>query len=72
MKFYFQYDRDRKQAKVVIDGDPQHIEIYYVDKIICEVPTYTVLQEDSPQFVVRGECTTLWYGMSDITLTNKK
>ena len=70
--FYLQYDRDQHKAKVVIDDDPSHIEVFYVDEINCLVPTRSVLQKESPMFVMRGSCRVIWHGPNSITLTNKK
>lgn len=71
MKFYFQYDKDRHKAKVVLDEDPNHIEIFYVDELICLVPTYSVLQKESPMFVMRGKCKIIHHGNNSITLTDR-
>lgn len=72
IKFYFQYDKERHKAKVVLDGDPSHVETFYVDSLDCQVPVMSVLQKESPQFVMRGECRTIWHGHNSITLTNKR
>lgn len=50
-QFYYHYDKDTHQAKIVIDG-----VTHFVDKIICSVYTQTERKETSPRFVVSGIC----------------
>lgn len=55
MKFYFHYERDVCKAKLVISDGTKETDIL-VDKIVCKVPTQTKRNEDTPKFVVEGEC----------------
>lgn len=72
IKFYFQYDKERHKAKVVLDGDPNAIEIFYTGELVCEVPVKSVLSDVSPQFIMRGECVHIKYNSKSMTLTNKR
>lgn len=65
IKFYFQYDKDTHKAKVVMEDFGY---VFYVDKVICEVRTWTRKQDESPKFVVEGECTTFEYSKDVIHL----
>lgn len=70
--FYFQYDKERHKAKVVVEEGKRGTTVYYTDDLICDVSVHSVLQKESPQFVMRGKCRYLYYYGSTITLTNKK
>ena len=72
IEFYFQYDRDRKKAKVVLNPGTDDIQILYADTLVCEVPTKSKIQNDSPQFAMYGKCATVWHSFKRITLTDEK
>ena len=50
-KFYYHYDKTKERARLVV-GDTE----YFLDDIICMVPTHTERRDTSPRFVVVGKC----------------